>query len=290
MTKPRILVTGCRGMLGAELLRKLGAAGRVEGVDIETGDLSDPSFCNDLLGSHAPQIVVNAAAYTLVDEVEKPEVYPTAFAANATVPGNLARYCAENGALLIHFSTDYVYDGSKSGPYVESDSPSPISAYGRTKLAGDEAIYASGCRYLILRTAWLFGNRGHNFIEAILKKAREAGRLAVVDDQLGSPTYAVDLAEAVRVGIEKEIAGLYLFANGGQTTWHGYAEKICRLAGLEAPIERIETSTLGLPAPRPKNSSLDAKAFIRKSGFEPRTWSEALADYLEKRKSIPSRT
>lgn len=267
-------------MLGNRLVKDLSGCGELVGVDIENGDLADPKVCADLLQQVDPTIVVNAAAFTRVDDCETPEIYPAAHAANATLPANLAAGCRERNTLLVHVSSDYVYDGNKPAPYVETDPTGPLSAYGRTKLAGDEAIFASGCRYLILRTAWLFGRPGHNFVEAILKNARCRDRLAVVDDQRGCPTSTVDLAGAIRVGIEKELAGLFHLSCLGETTWHGFAKKICELAQIDIPIDTISSEKLGLPAPRPRNSVLDCSAFVRAAGISLRPWTEALAQYI----------
>ena len=281
----RILITGCRGMLGAQLAETLVGAGQVVGVDIDQGDLSDMDVCRRIVKEASPDVVVNAAAFTRVDDCEMPEILPKAMAANARIPKNLARLCKESGALLVHISTDYVYDGKKDDPYVEDDEPAPLSAYGRSKLAGDEAVIASGCKYLILRTAWLFGRHGHNFIEAILRQADEKDRLRVVNDQRGAPTSTIDLAEGIKIALDHSLAGLFHFACRGSTTWLDYAKKICEFAGIDVPVDPITTEQLGLPAPRPANSLLDCTRFIQATGFEPRTWQRALADYVEKRRT-----
>ena len=226
--------------------------------------------------------MINAAAFTRVDACEDSEIYPTAFAANAKIPKNLSALCAQNNALLVHVSTDYVYDGQKQGAYTESDPPAPLSAYGKTKLAGDSSIIKSGCRYLIMRTAWLFGKHGHNFIEAILRQAAEKPRLRVVADQSGSPTSTVDLALAIRHAIEKNLSGLFHFTCAGCTTWYGFAQKICELSGISISIDKIDSKTLALPAARPANSTLDCSRFIRAGKEKPRTWEEALREYLQK--------
>lgn len=278
----KILITGCNGMLGRQLMDTLSQAGEVVGVDVEQGNLVDLATCKSLFEKEHPDIVVNAAAFTRVDACEDPEIYPTAFAANAKIPKNLSALCAQNNALLVHVSTDYVYDGQKQHAYTESDPPAPLSAYGKTKLAGDSSIIKSGCRYLILRTAWLFGKHGHNFIEAILRQAAEKPRLRVVADQSGSPTSTVDLALAIRQAIDKNLSGLFHFTCAGRTTWYGFAQKICELSGISISIDKIDSKTLALPAARPANSTLDCSRFIRAGMEKPRTWEEALREYLQK--------
>lgn len=278
----RIMITGSNGMLGRQLMATLEGVGELFGLDIEQADLTKRATCRALFKKISPDIVINAAAFTRVDDCEDPQIYPTAFAANAGLPKTLSTLCAENNALMVHVSTDYVYDGQKQGAYNESDPPAPLSAYGRTKLAGDRAIIKSGCRYLIFRTAWLFGKHGHNFIEAILKQSKQKPRLRVVGDQKGSPTSTVDLAQAVRDAIEKKLTGLFHFTSSGYTTWYGFAQKICELAGISISIDRIDSKTLDLPALRPPNSTLDCSRFIKAGGKKPRHWEKALAEYLQK--------
>ena len=281
--KPTILITGCKGMLGTRLTQTLADSGRIIGVDLDGGDLADPNVCETVVAQAAPDVVINAAAFTRVDDCENPDIYPTAFAANATLPKNLAAQCKARDALLVHISSDYVYDGLKQGPYVETDPVGPQSAYGRTKLAGDEAIAASGCRHLILRTAWLFGHPGHNFIEAILKNASIRERLAVVNDQRGCPTSTVDLADAIQAALSISLTGMYHLACKGEATWYEFARTVCKLCGIDIPIDPITTEQLGLPAPRPKNSVLDCSPFFAATGIAQRPWQQAVQQYLDQR-------
>ena len=190
----RILLLGAQGQVGWELARRLPALGTVTATDRATLDLANPDAIRGAVRAASPEVIVNAAAYTAVDKAEsEPEL---ATAINGYAPGILGEEAARAGALLVHYSTDYVYDGKKAGAYVETDATNPVSAYGRSKLAGELAIATSGCRHLIFRTCWVYGPRGRNFLLTILKAARERPELKVVDDQLGAPTSSIAIAEA----------------------------------------------------------------------------------------------
>jgi dTDP-4-dehydrorhamnose reductase len=238
--KPTILLTGKTGQLGAELNRLLPKLGEVISPDRNELDLREPDKIREVMRNVKPQLVVNAAAYTAVDAAETDEA--TAFTVNAEAPRLLALEAKKVGALLVHFSTDYVFDGSKKSPYLETDHPNPINAYGRTKLAGEEAIRNSGRAHLIFRTSWIYATHGKNFLRTILRLATEREELKIVDDQVGAPTCALDLAEAttrILAGIVaapssklafQQVAGTYHITAAGQTTWYEFAKTILEKA------------------------------------------------------------
>jgi dTDP-4-dehydrorhamnose reductase len=234
--KPTILLTGKTGQLGSELNRLLPQLGRVIAPERNELDLRDPEKIHKIMRNAKPQLVVNAAAYTAVDAAETDEA--TAFAVNVEAPRLLAQEAKKIGAMLIHFSTDYVFDGSKQGPYIETDYTNPLNAYGRTKLAGDEAIRNSGATHLIFRTSWVYATHGRNFLLTILRLATEREELKIVADQTGAPTCAFDLAEATERVVARMIAGerspspvpegggIYHMTAAGQTTWYEFANAI----------------------------------------------------------------
>jgi dTDP-4-dehydrorhamnose reductase len=254
----RILLTGAGGQLGRELARRLPALGELVATDRAALDLSDPDAIRRTVRAARPQVIVNAAAYTAVDRAEaEPEA---AHAVNATAPAVLAEEARRLGALLVHYSTDYVFDGEKRAPYVEDDPPNPLNVYGRTKLAGEEALRASGARHLILRASWVYAPHGRNFLLAIARRARAGEPLRVVDDQTGVPTSAAFLAEAsVRILARADGAeGLYHLAPTGSTTWCGFARAIVARLGLEVPVTPISTAEYPAAARRPAYSVLDS--------------------------------
>jgi dTDP-4-dehydrorhamnose reductase len=234
--KPTILLTGKTGQLGSELHRLLPKLGKVVAPERKELDLREPERIRQFMADAKPQLVVNAAAYTAVDAAETDQA--NALAVNAEAPRWLALEAKKIGAVLIHFSTDYVFDGSKKAPYVEADSPNPLNAYGRTKLAGEQAIRDSGAAHMIFRTSWVYATHGRNFLLTILRLATEREELKIVDDQVGAPTCAFDLAEATTrivagmIGGTKsqftipEVSRTYHMTAGGQTTWYEFAKAI----------------------------------------------------------------
>jgi dTDP-4-dehydrorhamnose reductase len=275
----KILITGAAGMLGRDLVPALAAHEAVAGVDRPDGDLADPATAPRLLATHRPDWVVNCAAYTAVDSAEdEPE---KAAAANATAVRCLAEACAAAGVRLLHISTDYVFDGRKAEPYLPADPTGPVSAYGRTKLAGERAALAAGGATAILRTAWLHGPHGPNFVAAILRQL-DAGRpLRVVDDQVGAPTYTAHFAQAVAAAIAADLRGVHHATAGGACTWFGLAHAICELTGRRGhPLTPISSDELARPAPRPANSRLDMTSFVAATGFVMPPWRDGLAAHL----------
>jgi dTDP-4-dehydrorhamnose reductase len=273
-----ILVVGSKGMLGQELMGLFGSAAR--GVDVEDIDITDMGSVQRVLVTLKPRIVINAAAYTDVDGCEgNPEL---ALQVNGEGVAFLAMISKEIGAKLVQVSTDYVFNGTKQTPYQEDDAPAPLSVYGESKLAG-EMNAKFNPDHLIVRTQWLYGHGGKNFVETMLRLAGERSELAVVDDQIGSPTWTGDLALAIKALLDKGCTGLYHAANSGFVSWNGFACEIFRLSGLDITVNPMSTEQLGRPAPRPLYSTLDCSKLALDAGFVPQPWQEALKRYLELR-------
>jgi dTDP-4-dehydrorhamnose reductase len=278
----KVAVTGAAGQLGRALVTRLGAravwAGGRDALDVR-----DPAAVSRVLDDVRPDVVINAAAYNDVDGAESDPA--SAMAVNAVGPGNLARACRDRGALLVHISTDYVFDGAKREPYREEDCPRPASVYGVSKLAGCLLVAAAGGPHLIVRTSGVFGaggNRvkGGSFVERILAKARSGQPLRVVSDQVSSPTYAPDLAAALVALVEQGARGLLHVTNSGACSPYDLAAAALEIAGIHARIEPIRTADLGAPARRPAYSVLD-NSRARAAGLAPlRSWREALAEFL----------
>jgi dTDP-4-dehydrorhamnose reductase len=284
----RLLVTGCLGQLGRALRRTAAERGHeFAGYDLPELDITDATAVQGAVGTVKPNVVINCAAFTDVDAAEQQEA--VARAVNATAVANVARAADSIGATLVQISTDYVFDGRSERPYHEDDLPNPLSAYGRTKLAGEGAARTAR-RYLILRTAWLFGE-GHNFVASI-KRQLDAGTklLRVVGDQRGCPTYAQDLADALLRLVEADTIGVVHAVNEGAATWFEVAREIVRLLGSEAEVKAITTAEATRPAPRPANSVLDTGKLRAILGSDLPTWQDALARHLTQKEPqiIPS--
>lgn len=275
----RILIVGNLGMLGTDLMSEVGSCHEVLGVDRQELDIMDRTQCLEFLGDFRPNTVINAAALTQVDYCETHEA--EALLVNGQGAGNLAAAASSVGALLVHYSTDYVFDGLKADAYVEEDPPNPRSAYGRSKLRGEELVRLHGRDHLILRTAWLFGQNGTNFIRTILAAAKNGQPLRVVNDQRGSPTYSRDLAAYTLRLIEAGCRGTYHLTNSGACTWYQLAMCVVEWAGLrDVDVTPVRTDDFPRPAPRPANSVL-ANARLEREGFPPmRPWQEAAREYV----------
>ncbi|HEY1795180.1 MAG TPA: dTDP-4-dehydrorhamnose reductase [Stellaceae bacterium] len=280
----RLLVLGAGGQVGTELRRATLPSGMtLAALDRAALDITDSAGIRAAIRRERPGVVVNAAAYTAVDRAESET--EAAFAANATAPGEIATACAEVRVPLIHISTDYAYDGSKPGPYVENDPVNPLGAYGRGKVAGDAAVQAALAEHVILRTAWVYSAHGNNFVKTMLRLASERPGLRVVADQHGSPTAAADIAAAIvsiaaRIGAGEGRWGVFHFTGAGATTWHGFAEAIVALAGKTVPVAAITTAEFPTPARRPANSVLDCSKIAAAYGVAARPWREALAEVV----------
>ena len=291
-----LLLLGCNGQVGWELQRALAPLGAVTACDFDAegerrADFSDPDSLGPLLRRLRPDVIVNAAAHTAVDKAESEPALARAI--NATAPGVLAREARALGSLLVHYSTDYVFDGSGELPRSEDAAPCPLSVYGSTKLEGEEAIRDSGCTHLILRTSWVYAARGGNFAKTMLRLAAERERLTVIDDQIGAPTGADLLADvtahaARRLLAEPALAGTYHCVAGGQTSWHGYARLVvewARAHGLPvkvAPedVAAVPTSAYPTPARRPLNSRLDTRRLREAFGLHLPPWQPGVERML----------
>jgi dTDP-4-dehydrorhamnose reductase len=273
-----ILVVGHKGMLGQELMGIYGEAAR--GVDVDEIDITDLESVQRVVLTLKPRVVINAAAYTDVDGCETDT--ERAMQVNGEGVAHLAMIAKEVGAKLVQVSTDYVFDGSKGAPYVEDDLQNPLSVYGESKLAGEMNTWFDP-DHLVVRTQWLYGHGGNNFVETMLKLATERKELKVVDDQIGSPTWTYDLALAIKALIDKNCTGTYHAANSGFVSWNGFAKEIFRLAGVEMVVNPMTTEELNRAAKRPLYSTLDCTKLTQDTGFVFEPWQEALKRYLELR-------
>jgi len=283
----RVLVIGSAGQVGSDLCRVLALdPGRpaVAGLTRAECDITDPVRVRAVIRDQARPakvqgglVVINTAAWTDVDGAEADEA--GAYAANAAGPARLAAACAEAGATLIHLSTDYVFDGAADKPYEVEDETSPASAYGRTKLAGEQAVLALCPTAYVVRTAWVYGAVGKNFVKTMARLARERDTIAVVDDQRGSPTWSADLAAGlVELAGSRAPFGLYHYTNAGDTTWFGFAKAIMAAIGADpAKVRPTTTADFPRPAPRPAYSVLSARSWLDAGLSQPRPWQDALA-------------
>lgn len=274
-----ILVVGANGMLGQDLMGLLGERGR--GVDLPDIDITDMVSVQQVLTTLRPKVVINCAAYTDVDGCESNT--ETAMQVNGEGVAFLALVTREIGAKLVQVSTDYVFDGSKGSPYREDDLQQPLNIYGESKLAGELNVDINPDN-LLVRTQWLYGLHGKNFVETMLKLGQEKTELTVVDDQIGSPTWTMDLARGIIALIDKDCRGTYHCANSGHTSWNGFAKAIFDEAGLPVQVLPMTTEQLNRPARRPLYSTLDCSKLVADTGFEPQPWHEALKRYLNLRK------
>ena len=286
-----ILLLGKGGQVGWELQRSLSVLGQVTALDFDStehcGDFSNPAGLADTVRALRPDIIVNAAAHTAVDKAESEPDFARTL--NATAPGVLAQEAARLGAWLVHYSTDYVFDGSGTRPWVETDAPAPLSVYGRTKLEGEQRIQQSGCKHLILRTSWVYAARGGNFAKTMLRLAQERERLTVIDDQWGAPTGAELIADVSAHAIAQTRqqpgkAGIYHLAPAGETTWFQYAKHVIAQAQQAQSAIKIKateilpipTSAYPTPARRPHNSRLDTRKLQAAFGLSLPPWQRGV--------------
>jgi dTDP-4-dehydrorhamnose reductase len=291
MSRRRILLTGANGQVGWELRRTLSCLGEVVALDSGTLNLADADAVRQTVREIAPHIIVNPAAYTAVDKAESEVVL--ARAVNAIAPGILAEEARTLDALLVHYSTDYVFNGSGATPWGEDDACAPLNVYGASKLAGERAIQAVGCPYLIFRTSWVYGARGSNFLLTMRRLMRERPELKIVADQVGAPTWCRDLAEATAQVLSQIVSpasgfdraapsGVYHMTNAGETSWHGFAEAIQALDEFDetcvpAHLVPIPGSDYPTPATRPLNSRLSNDKLEQTFGLRLQDWRTALA-------------
>jgi dTDP-4-dehydrorhamnose reductase len=286
----KILLLGKNGQVGWELQRSLAPLGEVVALDRNSelcGDLSQPERLAQTVRALRPDVIVNAAAHTAVDKAES-EV-ELARTLNATAPAALAQAAVETGAWLVHYSTDYVFDGSGTRPWQEGDATGPLGVYGQTKLEGEQAIAASACKHLIFRTSWVYAARGGNFARTMLCLAQERERLTVIDDQHGAPTGADLIADAtahaIRAALQQpQLSGLYHLVAGGETSWHGYANHVIararelqpELAWKVGEIAPVPTSAFPTPAKRPLNSRLNTQKLQQVFGLSLPHWQQGV--------------
>ncbi|CAH1198308.1 dTDP-4-dehydrorhamnose reductase [Candidatus Nitrotoga sp. BS] len=296
LQKPVVLLFGKNGQVGFELQKTLSSLGLVHAFGRQDFDLADLSQVREIVRQLRPDIIVNASAYTAVDKAEsEPQI---TYLINATIPSVLAEEAASVGALIVHYSTDYVFDGLQSGWYVEDDIPNPQSVYGTSKLAGESGITAASCRNLIFRTSWVFGAHGGNFAKTILRLAKERESLSIIADQHGAPTSAHLIADVTaqviarywnEVNRESFPYGIYHLVAAGETTWYEYAKYVITYAeklGIElrlksTAIEAIASTDYPLPAPRPSNSKLDSEKLRKTFGLVLPDWHKDMAHVLE---------
>lgn len=292
MDAPKILLLGKRGQVGWELHRALAPMARVLAVDYPEIDLTDATAARRLVLEHRPAVVLNAAAYTAVDKAESDT--KTAQLVNEVAPAALAEAAKQTGAWMIHYSTDYVFDGTKRAPYVESDAPNPLGVYGRTKLAGDEGVRAAGGKHLIFRLCWVYGARGQNFLLTIQRLARERETLRVVNDQLGCPTWSRWIAGATALALRQVLgepdagrfSGTYHLAASGSANWHTFASRIVEMMPAAErrcrEVVAIPSAEYPTPARRPAYSVLDCGKLEKTFGLRLPDWAEALPLVMEK--------
>lgn len=284
----RILLTGRNGQLGTELERALAPLGEIAAFGRQELDLADPDSLRDAVKAAAPDLIVNAAAYTAVDQAEAEA--GQAYAVNAAGPAVLAEEARRAGALLVHYSTDYVFDGTQDRPYAEGDRPNPLGVYGASKLEGERAIQASGCRYFLLRTCWVYGSRGRNFLLTLLRLASERPELRVVGDQVGTPTWSREIALATAELLrqkDRDDALLVHVANAGYASWFQFADEIVRRTAASrarqpvlVPIQSAEYPTA---ARRPLNSRLSTEKLTLLLGHSLPRWQDSLEACLAAR-------
>lgn len=308
----RILLTGAAGQVGGELLRILAPLGEVVAPARAVMDLADAASVRDAIRSVRPRWIVNPAAYTAVDKAEsEPEL---AYAINAEAVRVIAEEACAIGAGVIHFSTDYVFDGAGTNAYVETDATEPVSVYGASKLAGEKALVASGAAHLIFRTSWVYGARGKNFLLTILKLAREREVLRVVGDQHGAPTWSRDLAKMTAhvmghceaaaqarniadqlADVLADVSGIYHAVGRGETTWYGFAAEAVQLQREQEPgarfaeIERIATAEYPTAAKRPGNSRMNSNKLVEQFGWKMMDWHESLRQVLEELAAVAAK-
>ncbi|HWS15480.1 MAG TPA: dTDP-4-dehydrorhamnose reductase [Candidatus Methylomirabilis sp.] len=275
----RLLITGGLGLLGKEIDAVFRGRAEVRTTDRAEWDVTDPAACRREVEGFRPDVVIHCAAYTAVDRAEGEAAM--AHLLNVEGTRNVARACRERGALMVTFGTDYIFDGASSHPYREEDAANPLSVYGKTKWAAEQAVREEGGHHLLVRTQWLFGPAGGNFIRTILAKGRKGDTLRVVSDQVGCPTFSRDLADAVRKLLEADARGTVHFSGEGETSWFGLARHVLERSGLPTgSLFAARTRDLPYPAPRPAYSVLSKEKYHAITGVFPRPWEDAVGEYL----------
>lgn len=275
----KILITGSDGMLGHDLADVLKGKHELILTTSKTLDITDKNHVINFVSSQKPDMLINAAAYTDVDGCEKNQ--ELAYSVNGEGVRNLAMACKKIGCGLVHISTDYVFNGENTRPWVEDDETGPISVYGKSKLEGEKAICEILDKYFILRTAWLYGVNGRNFPKTMLELAENHSKITVVYDEVGTPTYTLDLAQAISKLIETDCYGIYHLTNSGSCSWCEFARYIFEIAGADVEVVPVTADEFARPAPRPSYSVLENRNWVE-NGFEPlRNYTEAIKEYIE---------
>jgi dTDP-4-dehydrorhamnose reductase len=287
----RLLLIGKIGQVGYELRRTLAPLAQVTAVDFPEIDLTNGDSIRKWVRDTKPAVIINAAAYTTVDKAESES--ELAMKINGIAPGILADEAKKLGALLVHYSTDYIFDGTKTNPYVETDAPNPLGSYGRSKLAGDQAVITAGGKHLIFRLCWVYGARGQNFMLTMTRLAREREKLRVVNDQIGCPTWSRMIAETTTLALRQALAasdpaaytGVYHLASSGTTSWHGFAQAIINLMPADGKkctqVEPITSAEYPTPTKRPAYSVLGCDKLERIFGLRLPNWHDSLKHVLE---------
>ncbi|MEZ0537119.1 dTDP-4-dehydrorhamnose reductase [Caldicellulosiruptoraceae bacterium PP1] len=276
------LITGAKGQLGQEVIRQFDGKYKYIGIDIDQLDITDNKKTIELINEIKPTHIIHCAAYTNVDKCE--DEIDLAFKVNAIGTRNLAITAEKVNAKLIYISTDYVFDGEKQTPYNEFDVPHPQSIYGKSKLAGENFVKEFCNRYFILRIAWLYGIEGNNFVKTIIRLAKEKGKLEVVDDQKGNPTFTRDVAKIIELLMETEKYGIYHVTNEGTTSWYGFTQKILKEFNIDCDLQPTTSDKFVRPAKRPKNSSLDKMMLRLELSLKMRYWEEAFEEFASEMK------
>ena len=296
--RTQILVTGSEGMLGKDLCRELSDSYNVVGIDLKNGpgsfefDITSLDDWNEIDKKIKADLVIHTAAWTNVDECENDS--NKAKNINEIGAGLAAAYASKHKISIVYISTDFVFDGKKKSPYTENDKPSPLSVYAESKLGGENSVIdqmkkgENPKEYSIIRSGWLYGENGNNFVDTILKTSKEKKKIEVVSDQIGTPTYTKDLAKAIKKLIDNgkhKSGGIYHISNKGEVSWCDYAKEILKLAGIEdVEIIPVSSEKLGRPAKRPSYSVLDNEKFEKDTGYKMRPWKEALKEYINGKK------
>ena len=281
-----VLLFGAAGQLGHELASRLHVLGAVTALTRQDIDLSNAAALRSLLQAQQPAVIVNAAAYTAVDKAEQEPALAQAI--NVTAPAVMAEEAARSGAVLVHYSTDYVFNGQATRPYLETDPTDPQSVYGRTKRDGEQAVIQSGARYVLLRSSWVVGAHGQNFLKTMLRLAQERDSLRVVADQVGVPTSSAWMAETTVLALQQGLNGLFHLTPAGQTNWHAYAQYVLQqaqslgwtLKATPEQVQAITTADYPLPAPRPAYSMLESSLLAKALNLELPPWQAGVDSVL----------
>lgn len=274
----KVLITGKNGQLGFDFYQLLKGKEDVVAAGRDDFDVTDLDSANKFIREYMPDIVIHCAAYTKVDDSEKH--IDIAYKVNAIGSGNIASICSDIGAIMVYISTDYVFDGEKSMPYNEFDIPNPINVYGKSKLTGENIVKEILDKHYIVRTSWLYGKNGNNFVKTMLRLSKMKDEIKVVNDQHGTPTYTKDLAEGIYFLIKSGAYGIYHMTNSGMTTWYEFARKIFELSGIKTQVMPISSEEYNSPAKRPKYSVLDNFILRHRFDYKLRNWEDAIKEFL----------